>query len=302
MQEYSNDLHMRNMTDEEYKLRCYKARKIRKKRRKERRRKAAIKLAFILLIIVVLIGGMVIKKKKIIKEETSVSSADSEVDASDSSSEQEKKLHIIETSDEYPDDMVEFAKKYPEAIDYVYNYPELKDKSENIDLSKEAGTDDVPLLLQWDSRWGYISYGSGLIGYTGCGPVSLSMAALYLTHNKEWTPKKVAEIANEKGYCVPGSGSSWTLISEGCQYVGLSAQTLSLDETVMKNALDAGEPIIVVVGPGDFTFSGHFMVITGYNENGFTINDPNSTKNSMLTWDFERLSKQIQNMWAMSKM
>jgi len=70
----------------------------------------------------------------------------------------------------------------------------------------------------------------------------------------------------------------------------------------MKNALDAGEPIIVVVGPGDFTFSGHFMVITGYNENGFTINDPNSTKNSMLTWDFERLSKQIQNMWAMSKM
>ena len=32
-------------------------------------------------------------------------------------------------------------------------------------------------------------------------------------------------------------------------------------------------PIVVNVGPGDFTDTGHFMVITGYDDEGFSIND-----------------------------
>ena len=34
----------------------------------------------------------------------------------------------------------------------------------------------------------------------------------------------------------------------------------------MKAELDAGHPIVVNVGPGDFTDTGHFMVITGYDD------------------------------------
>ncbi len=211
------------------------------------------------------------------------------------------KLAVIQTSGAYPTDMVEFAENYPQVIDYVYNYPHLKDKHYSIDLSKEAKSKDVPLLMQWDERWGYSVYGDGLIGYTGCGPVSLSMVALYLTHDSQWTPIKVADIAIKNGYCISGSGSSWTLISEGSHLLGLNAHELPLDEYKMKRELDAGHPIIIVVGEGDFTKSGHFMVITGYDETGFYLNDPNSQENSNKTWDYITLSWQIRNLWAMSK-
>lgn len=58
------------------------------------------------------------------------------------------KLAVIQTSGAYPTDMVEFAENYPQVIDYVYNYPHLKDKHYSIDLSKEAKSKDVPLLMQ----------------------------------------------------------------------------------------------------------------------------------------------------------
>lgn len=211
------------------------------------------------------------------------------------------KLAVIQTSNAYPTDMVKLAETYPQTIDYVYNYPELRDKTYPINLTKEAKDKSVPLLMQWDERWGYSVYGNGLIGYTGCGPVSLSMVALYLTHDAQWTPVKVAEIAIENGYCVPGSGSSWTLISEGSHLLGLNARELPLDENKMKQELHAGHPIIVVVGEGDFTKNGHFMVITGYDDTGFYLNDPNSQENSSKTWTYDTLSWQIRNLWAISK-
>lgn len=71
---------------------------------------------------------------------------------------QEDKLHSIEESDEYPDQLKELAEKNSETIDFVYDYPEMKDKKQTIDLSQEAKTDTVPLLLQWDERWGYRVY------------------------------------------------------------------------------------------------------------------------------------------------
>ena len=126
------------------------------------------------------------------------------------------------------------------------------------------------------------------------------MAAISLTHNARYTPAYVADLATQYGYVVPGSGSSWTLISEGCELLGLSARQLSLKEDQMKQALDAHCPIIAVVGPGDFTYSGHFIVITGYTAQGFTVNDPNSTENSEKYWSFEQLKGQIKNLWAMS--
>lgn len=50
---------------------------------------------------------------------------------------QEDKLHSIEESDEYPDQLKELAEKNSETIDFVYDYPEMKDKKQTIDLSQE---------------------------------------------------------------------------------------------------------------------------------------------------------------------
>jgi hypothetical protein len=210
----------------------------------------------------------------------------------------DKLSYILNHPKEYTEDLLELAQKNSEALDYVYQYPQLKDVAQTIDLSAEAQSDQVPLLLQWDTRWGYQEYGSGLIGYTGCGPTCLSMVALYLTGNADYSPAYVADYAFNAGYYVSGSGTAWSLMSEGCSAFGLSARELALDEGIMVSALNAGKPIICSMGPGDFTDNGHFIVLTGYTGDAFTVNDPNSPQRSSQVWTFEQLKSQIRNLWA----
>ena len=73
------------------------------------------------------------------------------------------------------------------------------------------------------------------------------------------------------------------------------------DEEHIRAALEAGTPVICVVGPGDFTNSGHFLVLTGVDEEGkITLNDPNSKIRSKESWDINQLMSQIKNLWAYS--
>ncbi len=161
-------------------------------------------------------------------------------------------------------------------------------------------TQQFPLFLQWDKRWGYVSYGGSMIGLSGCGPTCLSMVLVSLTGQSDQTPDAVARFSEERGYYVEGSGTAWSLMTEGASLLGLYARELSLDETVMKSALDSGNPIICSMGPGDFTTQGHFIMIYGYDENGFWINDPNCIARSGKSWTFDTLRGQIKNLWAYS--
>lgn len=214
---------------------------------------------------------------------------------------QSEKLACILEDDSYPEKLKEMAQKNSETIDFVYNYPQLKDEVWNIDLTEESQSDQVPLLMQWDERWGYITYNGGMMGYGGCGPTTLSMVVLYLTRDASATPAAVAAYAESAGYCVPGSGSTWSLIKEGCEHYGLHASEVAMVENRIRDKLDEGCPVVVNVGPGDFTDSGHYMVIVGYDDQGFIINDPNSRTNSEKRWTFDQLNGQVRNLWAMSK-
>lgn len=208
-------------------------------------------------------------------------------------------LDDIMNSTQYPKQLQELALKNEEALEFVYDYPTEHVKEHTIDLTEEASMDSVPLFVQWDKRWGYEKYSGNFFAASGCGPTTLSMVVVYLTHNREASPIAVAKYSKEAGYSVDGSGSSWTLISEGCRHYGVKAKTVALDESRMKVELDAGHPIVVNVGPGDFTDTGHFMVITGYDDEGFSINDPNSIEKSGKRWLFKNISSQIRAVWSM---
>ena len=72
--------------------------------------------------------------------------------------------------------------------------------------------------------------------------------------------------------------------------LGLSAQELSLNEDSIRQELSQGHPIICIMGPGDFTTSGHFIVLTGVDSDGkITVNDSNSKKNSNKAWKIDDL-------------
>ena len=169
------------------------------------------------------------------------------------------------------------------------------------ELTKEEKEQKYPLFLQWDKRWGYEEYGDFNIALSGCGPTTLAMAAVTLTGDMAITPDKVAEFSMKNGYYIEGTGTAWSLMSEGCENFDIRAEEIALEEYVMKNQLDEGKVIICSVRKGDFTSQGHFILIYDYDENGFRVNDPNCIYRSSISWKFETLKPQIRILWAFEK-
>lgn len=208
--------------------------------------------------------------------------------------------HDLKLSD-YPDELRELLERNPETVDFVLHYPLEKDKKIKVDLSEYEGRDGVPLFLQWDRQWGYMEYGSSVAGLTACGPVCLSMAAYYLTGDEAYGPDKMIEFAKKGGYYSPGSGSSWTLISEGAVKLGFDVTEIPLVKKRIMDNLEVGNPIICAMGKGDFTSSGHFIVLVGEEDGLIRVNDPNSKENSNKLWNYEDIEDQFRNLWVIRK-
>ena len=207
---------------------------------------------------------------------------------------------ILDNPEAYPTDYLDMLARNSETLDFVLGYPEHHDDAPAGSLTESLDT--VPLLMQWDMRWGYQTYGSSTIAVSGCAPVCLSMAASYLTGDASVTPYRVAQYAANAGYYVPGQGTSWSLLTEGAFAFGISCRQLSLDEAQINAALDAGHPVICSMSPGDFTTEGHFIVLYGRTADGYLVRDPNSIARSEKTWTYDRLSGQIAALWECTAM
>lgn len=114
------------------------------------------------------------------------------------------------------------------------------------------------------------------------------------------TPREMAAFADDNGYYEEDAGTKWSFWTEGAGKLGLVGEELPLDENRMKQTLDDRKIIICSMGPGDFTTEGHFILIRGYDGNGFYVNDPNRRSNSEKQWEFDALRSQIRNLWALS--
>ncbi|NLK78003.1 MAG: C39 family peptidase [Clostridiales bacterium] len=201
-------------------------------------------------------------------------------------------------SQEYPQELLELLEKNPETYDFVTSYPDRsKYQGKVIDVSDEVKEGQVPLFLQWDRRWGYDGYGSEMIALAGCGPTCMSMAYTYLTGETDMNPREMAEFAEENNYNTE-AGTSWNFFTDGAEQLGLKGAEIGLDEAKMKEVLDEGKVIICSMRPGDFTTTGHFILIRGYDAKGFLANDPNSEENSGKHWSYDRLQPQIKCLWS----
>lgn len=207
-------------------------------------------------------------------------------------------------SNSTPQALQEMAARNPETLSFVKNYQRDKDANPIIDLSGEVTPGETPHFLQWDPRWGYAYYGGrkaeDMIGLSGCGPTALSMVTVALTGNLEWHPKAVAAFSEAHGHYSPGNGTAWTLMTQGSTDLGLTCEELPLHDHSMTQALAQGKLLIASVGPGDFTESGHFIVLCGWDGAAFEIRDPNSILHTEKTWTYETLAPQILGLWAFS--
>lgn len=199
---------------------------------------------------------------------------------------------------DWPEDLLVLLDKNTETEEFVLQYPLKKGSRPTYDLSDCLNSTQMPLLLQWDERWGYGEYAGELMGISGCGPTCLSMVCIQLLQDASYTPQYVAAFAEENGYAVKGNGSAWALISEGGKKLGLDVTEIPLDEGRIIRNLEVGNPIICVMGPGDFTTSGHFIVLTQYADGYVKVNDPNSPARSQKLWKLTDIMPQMNNLWV----
>lgn len=62
---------------------------------------------------------------------------------------------------------------------------------------------------------------------------------------------------------------------------------------------EKGQPVICSMKPGDFTTTGHFIVLTGLTDDGkLMINDPNSVTRSEKRWDIDTIVGQAKSAWT----
>ena len=177
---------------------------------------------------------------------------------------------IADHIDIYTEDYVKTALLGGDHIDFALELPFRTPDSSGLDAQVGSGDGAIPYLSQYDERWGYHAYGSSVIGIAGCGPTCLAMAVAGLKGDSSCNPAKVA------------------------------GEERPLDENVMNSCLGSGAVIVASMLPGDFTQSGHFIVIYGLGDGGYRVHDPNSAGRSAQTWTYERLSGQIANLWSLS--
>ncbi|MED9908918.1 MAG: C39 family peptidase [Collinsella sp.] len=156
----------------------------------------------------------------------------------------------------------------------------------------------IPHLYQIDPAWATEPYAGGTIGENGCGPTCLAMVYVALTGRTNRGPVEMARLSEDAGFTVDGM-TSWELMTVGAAQLGMVGEEMPADAGRVSEALAAGVPIIASVRPGDFTTTGHFIVLAGIDESGrLVVRDPNSRNRSEKTWDIERVLLQCSNLWS----
>lgn len=198
-----------------------------------------------------------------------------------------------------PDSLLELKEKYPETADFVDSYAEYQDTELDMDISDEIVEGEIPLFIQWDKRWGYCMYGNDFFGVNGCGPTCLAMVVCGLTNDSEYNPYDIAMFSMSNDYYISGQGTSWNLMTEGARNLGLTVESGNITQWYIEHNLSSQSPMICSMEPGDFTYTGHFIVLTGIDEDGkIIVNDPNSYINSKKHWEISDLLPQIKSIWC----
>lgn len=209
------------------------------------------------------------------------------------------------TMADYPEKLIEMLNRNEQTLEFVMNYPLKYGKEQTIDISGYADTPGVPLFIQWDQQWGYKDYVGNVAGLSGCGPTCMSMVMYHFTRDPAMHPAYMMEFAeSNSAYATVGGATLWGFFKQGGAELGLTVKEMTYDdlhiERNMKRLLESGKVLVVNVGPGIFTEIGHYMVIAGYEDGKFIINDPNSPANSAKRWDFEEFQKELKMGWIFS--
>ena len=167
--------------------------------------------------------------------------------------------------------------------------------------------------LQTDPRWKNHNYSAKgenkTIGSSGCGPTAAAMVIATL-QDKNVTPVTTAQWSMAHAYKALNQGTYYTYFIPQMSVYGIACKRLNTSNLYGKssssahnealNALKNGDWVIACMGKGNWTSSGHFILLYGY-ENGYVyINDPASTKAARIKNTWALFASQVKYMWTIS--
>ena len=164
------------------------------------------------------------------------------------------------------------------------------------DMLLSASCGKLVYFNQTDARWGKKNYGpQNEIETYGCGPTVLAMLASSL--GKETVaPDAMAKWCYENGFFSQNSGSYHSIIPQGAAAWGLDARSLSsLSYEAITHELKQGRLVVLLMGRGHFTKSGHFIILRDIAADGnLLIADPKSTEHSISPWTYALIRNEIK--------
>ena len=203
--------------------------------------------------------------------------------------------------------ILKLAAEEPLAIDYVRQWPDKYPQYDQVTSTKntlptkQTGPQNIPQLFQFDQRWGYTVYSSTAFGMTGCCPTALAMVYQGLTGNTDLTPYDMGVLAETDGYMSSYEGTDAYFVLNEAEGLGLYCEEIYPSSESIIASLENNRVLIVNVGEGDFTNGGHFIVVTGIQDDQLIVNDPYSKVRSDKLWDINAIAEQAITMFALSK-
>lgn len=202
------------------------------------------------------------------------------------------------TLDDYPMEIREMLVQNNETKEFVTNYPKkiTNFKPDKLDFSSYKGCTEPPHLLQWDMRWGYMSYNGNVFGLTGSAPTCLSMVSIYVLHDISRTPVFIANFAKGTDY----ESNPERLLSIGSRYLDLSTSEVPPNNQRMREAvMEDGSAVICMLKSQELS---QFVVITKIDDDGnFVIHDPSSKNRSKNGYSYTELKNNgLKRIWKFS--
>lgn len=170
------------------------------------------------------------------------------------------------------------------------------------------------LYYQTDPKWKTIPYAvkgeSSTIGGSGCGPTSMAMV-LATWADPSVNPKTECMWALSHGYKAKGQGTYYGYFVPAAKRYNLTCYQLnsasiygnpgSTHHTTAKNAVDNGDFVIACMGRGNWTRSGHYILLWGVDGDIVYINDPASTNISRTRGSLSLFRQQVKYYWVIKR-
>ena len=177
--------------------------------------------------------------------------------------------------------------------------------SEPVKSSTKFTGSDFIVMYQSDPIYASHPYGYETVGSHGCGPSTMAVIIRNLT-GADVTPVTMADWSYSKGYYAKGVGSYHALIPAAAKNWGITSEAYyTYSKQFIREQLENGRLILVVMGPGTFTRSGHYMILRGFDADGkVVIADTQSPIRTSKTWDFDFIYSELKKgspLWIFNK-